>query len=229
MKPAKVPIPLSARVLPWFADRTAGLVRRAFRIRVSRAGFEPAKFASGPLVIAANHRSVLDAVLLRYVLPPQVRRRTVTIGARDFFAPAPTDRGARWVVRAVLCAYVVRAYRVCLIGRGDDMGDGVPAIMQAIEQGWNVILFPEGTRSRTGQMGRFRTGVAHIARATGAGVLPVWIAGTEDLLPVGARWLRTGAASLRAGEAIRVSEGESNRQFLDRMRAKIEELDEAGE
>lgn len=220
---------IETRLLPWLGDRKSDAVRLLFRVKVDWTGFDAEKFASGPLIIAANHRSLVDTVVVRLALPPAERRRTVTIGARDFFAPAETDRGLRWLVRAAVCQYIVRMYRVCLIGRGDDMGDGVPAITGAIARGWNVVLFPEGTRSRTKELGRFRMGVAHIARQTGARVLPVWISGTERVMPVGSRWLHSGAIRLFAGDPIQIGAGETNSEFLERMRGAIMGLASQGE
>lgn len=208
-------------VLRWIGDRESSLVRALWRITVDTQGLDAAAFSAGPTIIAANHRSLLDTVVLRYVLPPSIRCRTATVGARDFFAPAPSDRGVRWMVRSVLCTYIVGTYRVCLIGRGDDMGDGVGRIDALLQAGWHVILFPEGTRSRTGDLGRFRSGVAHLARLSSARVLPVWLGGTEALMPVGARWLHGGTITVRAGAPLVVQPDETNGAFLDRLRSSI--------
>lgn len=218
------PLDLHSDLYTWWGDRKSDITRVLFRIKIETSGFHEGMFAHGPLIIAANHRSLLDAVVLRIAVPPTQRRRTITIGGRDFFVPAPTDRGLRWLARTLTCGYIVRTYRVALIGRGDDMGDGVPIITSAIEHGWNVILFPEGTRARTHELGRFRSGVAHIARTTGAAVLPVWIEGSEKVLPVGAHCLRSGTIRMTAGEPIQVQADETNAQFLDRMRERIVSL-----
>ena len=208
-------------VLRWIGNRESSLVRTLWRITVDAQGIDPSAFAAGPTIIAANHRSLLDTVVLRYVLHPSVRARTATVGARDFFAPGPSDRGVRWLMRSMLCSYIVGTYRVCLIGRGDDMGDGVERITALLANGWHVILFPEGTRSRSGELGRFRSGVAHLARLSSARVLPVWLGGTDDLMPVGARWLQRGTITVRGGEPMNVRPDESNGAFLDRLRAAI--------
>lgn len=212
------------RLLTRIGDLESEVLRRLFRIGVVASGFDAAKFASGPVIIAANHLSLVDTVLLRYVLPPEVRRRTATIGARDFFAPGDADRGLRRVVKSISCGYIVSTYRVCLIGRGDDMGDGIPRIDRLLRDGWHVILFPEGTRSRDGRLGRFRMGVAHLAGQADVSVLPVWIGGTDGVMPVGRPWLRSGTVEARAGRLMRRGADEGSVEFLSRMRDEIERL-----
>ena len=214
----------TASAFAWIGDRSSDLVEHACRVRFTSAGFDSAKFAEGPMILSANHRSLLDTAAIRHALPATIRARTATVGARDFFSPAATDRGVKLWFRTALCAYVVRTYRVCLIGRGDDMGDGVERITGLLQAGWNVILFPEGTRARGATLGRFRMGVAHIARVTHARVLPIWIEGSDGLLPVGGKFINPGPVHVNAGAPMRIGADESNGDFLARMRHEIEAL-----
>lgn len=214
----------TSRMMCWCGDRVSELLRTGLRVNIKVLGVDASTFAAGPVVIAANHLSLVDTPLLRYVLPPTIRDRTFTVGARDFFAPAPSDRGVRRIFRHLLCGCIVGTYRVCLIGRGDDMGDGLPKIRSLLAQGWNIILFPEGTRSRTGALGRFRSGVAQIARESEAAVLPVHIRGTEGILPVGGRWIRSAPLTVTFGQPMRVGGDESNAEFLGRLRGQIASL-----
>ena len=118
----------TASAFAWIGDRSSDLVEHACRVQFSSAGFDNAKFAEGPMILSANHRSLLDTAAIRHALPAVIRARTATVGARDFFSPSDADRGVKRWLRSALCSYVVRTYRVCLIGRGDDMGDGVDRI-----------------------------------------------------------------------------------------------------
>lgn len=219
----------TSQVMCWCGDRVSEFLRLILQVNVKVLGLDVSTFAAGPVVIAANHLSLVDTPLIRYVLPPAIRDRTFTVGARDFFAPAPSDRGVRRVSRHLLCSCIVGTYRVCLIGRGDDMGDGLPKIRSLLAQGWNVILFPEGTRSRTGAMGRFRSGVAQIARESGVAVLPVHIRGTQGILPVGGRWIRSAPLTVTFGQPMRVGGDESNAEFLVRLRDQIASLGSVAE
>ena len=229
-KPAGVPESVRALIGPtasafaWIDDRSSDFIEHACRVQFSSAGLDSAQFAEGPMILAANHRSLLDTAAIRHALPTAIRARTATVGARDFFSPSASDRGVKRLFRTALCSYVVRTYRVCLIGRGDDMGDGVERITGLLQSGWNVILFPEGTRARSASMGRFRMGVAHIARVTHARVLPIWIEGSDRLLPVGGKFINAGAVHVNAGMPMRIEANESNSDFLARMRREIEAL-----
>lgn len=207
-----------ARVLAWLGDRFNAAACRLVPIRFEATGLGAGVFASGPVILVANHCSIVDTAAIRHALPPQVRARTATVGAQDLFTP-PQDAGmARAVLTRAAAACVVRAYSVCLVGRGEDTGDGVPRIRALLEAGWNVAIFAEGTRSRTGELGRLRAGAAHLSRQTGAPVLPVWIAGSAGVLPVGARRLQGGSVRVHAGAPMRVADGETAHAFMERVR-----------
>ena len=98
MKPGHSSVPpelvgVGPAILRWIGDRESSLVRALWRITIEVNGLDAEVFSSGPTIIAANHRSLLDTVVLRYALDPKVRVLTATVGARDFFAPAPTNSG----------------------------------------------------------------------------------------------------------------------------------------
>jgi 1-acyl-sn-glycerol-3-phosphate acyltransferase len=213
-----------SRSLSWCGDCLSDAFVGLRPIRFEATGFDLAKFDAGPSLIIANHISLLDTLAVRRALPTEIRSRTATVGARDFFEPSRSDRGLRRVLRSLSCFYVTHAYRVCMIGRGDDMGDGIPRMLTLLNEGWHVLLFPEGTRSRTGQMGRFRMGFAHLAERTGAPVIPVGIRGTDGVMNVGSPNIRSGRITLRAGEPSRIASGESHADFLARMREEIRVL-----
>jgi 1-acyl-sn-glycerol-3-phosphate acyltransferase len=213
-----------SRTLSWVGDRLSDVVVGIRPIRFSARGFDARKFESGATLIIANHISLLDTLAIRRALPGSVRARTATVGARDFFVPSASDRGVRRALRSLSCFYVTNAYRVCLIGRGDDMGDGIPRIAALLRSGWHVILFPEGTRSRSGQLGRFRRGFAHLAESTGAAVIPVGIRGTDGVMSVGNPMIRSGRIDVQAGEPCRIARGESGTDFLGRLRAEVQSL-----
>jgi 1-acyl-sn-glycerol-3-phosphate acyltransferase len=215
---------VGSRAMSWCGDRLSDLVVGLRPIRFKASGFDLAKFDAGPSLIIANHVSLLDTLAVRRALPRKIRSRVATVGARDFFQPSSSDRGLRRILRTLGCVYVTHAYRVCMIGRGDDMGDGIPRMLKLLDSGWHVLLFPEGTRSRTGKSGRYRMGVAHLAERTGVPVIPVGIRGTDGVMRVGSPNIRPGRIDVRAGEPSRIAPGESHAQFLARMRGAIEAL-----
>lgn len=156
-----------------------------FRLDVDGAAHVP---SAGPLIIAANHRSMLDVPLLVVASP----RRVTFMAKRNLF------RGRFWTALFHgLGGFPVEA------GTGDrgalDMG------MAVLDAGAVLGVFPEGTRSFRGPMGPFLNGTAWLALRSGAPIVPCAIVGTER--PAGEgwrRWLRLRRVRISFGSPIGV-------------------------
>src|SRR5699024_5075321 len=89
----------------------------------------------------------------------------------------------------------------------DDSKAAIASLDTALEvlgRGEAFGIYPEGTRSRDGRLYRGRTGVAHLALTAGVPVVPVGLAGTQDIQPVGSRWPRLADVSVSFGAPIEV-------------------------
>jgi 1-acyl-sn-glycerol-3-phosphate acyltransferase len=142
---------------------------------------------TGGVVLAANHLSFLDSVLLMYSLPRQVSflgkaEYLAAWPSRKLFPAAgmiPVDRSGRGVVQSLAWA------------------------SNRLRTGGVVGIFPEGTRSRDGLLHEGHPGVAHLALRTGAPIVPVGIIGSDVAQPPGARVPARGATvRLRFGSPI---------------------------
>lgn len=71
------------------------------------------------------------------------------------------------------------------------------AIVASLDLGFSILVFAEGTRSRTGEMGTFRRGAARIALATGVDILPIVIYGTYEVSPPGSPVVYPGEVTVR--------------------------------
>jgi glycerol-3-phosphate dehydrogenase (NAD(P)+) len=132
-------------------------------LRLQRIGGErlPRK---GPLLLASNHRSFLDP----FVIGALVRRPVYYMAKRELFE----KRWQAWILNALGAFPVDR-------GRGDTAAmDTARAILR---RGDCVVVFPEGTRVRSGPLGSPRRGVGRLALETGAPVAPVAVFGTEHV------------------------------------------------
>ena len=167
-----------------------------------------------PLIFVSNHTSHLDTPLILCSLPPAWRDRTAVGAAADYFFDA-------WW-RATATAIAFNAFPVERRGTGQ-VGE-TPG--RLLEGGWNLMLFPEGTRSPDGWAHKFRNGVAHLATTYDVPVVPIGIRGSYAAMPRGRGWPRPGRhpISIRYGVPLRPEAGEDVSDFTERVRGAIGEL-----
>jgi 1-acyl-sn-glycerol-3-phosphate acyltransferase len=143
-----------------------------WRVRVDGREHVP---AHGPAVLAANHQSFCDSLFLPLVVP-----RKVTYLAKAEYFDSPKTA---WFFRAVGQIPIRR-------GGGKESERALETAKDELESGHLIAVYPEGTRSLDPFVHRGRTGVARLSRECGVPVVPVGIAGTTDVQPVGSRFLR---------------------------------------
>jgi len=144
-------------------------------------GIDNLRGLSGPIVFVANHASHLDTPAILRALPRRWRKRTVVAAAADYFYK-----------RKIVAVAVTLLFNTVPIERrsGRATSRAMTHIDRLLDHGNSLLLFPEGTRNRTGSVGRLRFGAAKIAREHGAMIVPIYIEGTRAALPPGRHWLR---------------------------------------
>lgn len=150
---------------------------------------------TGPVIIAANHLSFVDSVVIPLVAP----RPVVFLAKADYF----NGRGVKgWLSRAYFTAI-----EAVPIERTDHRAAqaSLDLALQVLAAGRAFGIYPEGTRSRDGRLYRGRTGVAHLALTSGAPVVPVALIGTDRIQPVGRRLPRLHRVTVRFGSPLRFS------------------------
>jgi long-chain acyl-CoA synthetase len=147
----------------------------------------------GPVIIAPNHASHLDAPVVLAALPPDLRRRVAVAAAADYFFARPS-----------LGAFVGLLLNAFPFPRAGNSRAALAACRRLAEDGWSLLLFPEGTRSTTGAIAPFRPGVGWLAGDLGLPVVPVRIDGLLAVLPKGARWPRPGRVTIAFGTPLRI-------------------------
>jgi len=176
-----------------------GIVRTGVRTLL-RAGARPKTTGfehvpeTGGFIVASNHLSFLDSVIIQALLPRQVR----------FFAKADywTQRGLKGAVMRKFFDSVGSIP----VERGDQSAsvNALNQLVDFIESGDGVGIYPEGTRSRDGRLYRGRTGVGWLALTTGAPVVPVGLVDTDKLQPPGKSIILPRKFEIRVGEPVHV-------------------------
>src|SRR5262245_1818503 len=131
---------------------------------------------AGPVIIVANHASHLDAPLILGSLPRAIARRVAVGAAADYFFDA------RW--RAAVTALVFNAFPIERYG-SKRRSSLAPRL---IDEGWSILLFPEGTRSEDGWMSTLRLGPAQLCVTKSIPAVPVVLRGTFAAMPRGRNW-----------------------------------------
>lgn len=175
------------------------------------SGAEHLAELDGPVIVCPTHASHLDVSALRLALGPHHRRRLAPAVAADYWKPSRM----RWFFAAWLGAFpFVRSASA----------DSIAAAEALLARGWNILVFPEGTRTRTGEVGALRPGVGLIAKRSGRPVLPVRITGTHEMLPPGTRRVRRGQVEVKFGAPMSIGAEEDIRAFVARIDAAIHSL-----
>ena len=170
----------------------APLVRLVWRPRVRGADRIP---ATGPVILAANHRAAVDTAFIPLVAP----RRVAFLGKAEYF----TGRG----LRGRLMAAFLGALGYIPVDRSNARA-GLAALAagrEVLERGGAFGIYPEGTRSLDGKLHRGHTGVASLALSTGAVVVPVGLIGTERVQPIGRLFPRLARVEIRFGRPLEFS------------------------
>ena len=132
-----------------------------------------------PVILVANHVSHMDTPVILAALPRRLRKRTVVGAASDYFYRN------RWV--AMLVSFIFNTVPMDRCGGGLDK-HASSHLDRLLDRGWNLLIYPEGTRSRSGGTGRLKRGAAVLAARHHMSIIPIRVTGTHDAMPPGRFW-----------------------------------------
>ena len=160
----------------------------------------------------ANHQSHVDLVLIWAALPEELRRITRPIAAKDYWTKTPFKQ---WITTAVFNAIYVDRVKT-----GDQ--DPLEPLIDALENGDSIILFPEGTRGNQEEPQKFKSGLYNLAQKFPQVVLvPAWINNVQRVMPKGEIVPVPILCSVTFGAPIALGAGEDRGEFLTRARLAV--------
>jgi len=176
-------------------------------------GFERLDGMAGPALFVANHTSHLDSPVILRALPSGLRERVAIAAAADYFFKSPLLGG--------FVALALNAFPFTREGSAHRALEHCEALLDA---GWSVLMYPEGTRTTTGEIGRFRPGAGLVAVQTAVPVVPVYVGGLFDVMPKGRSLPRRGRASVAFGEPLYFEVGTRPAEATAAMEAVVRSL-----
>ena len=186
----------------WPMGRPARLIRAALQdvllspilrllCRPKVLGRENLNCVEGPVIFACNHASHLDSPLALNAIPRRLRLRTSVAAAADYFFQqrmVGTIAGLLW--------------NAFPFSRGGAVRPSIERCGVLLDKGWSVLLYPEGTRSTTGRMVPFKSGIGLIAVELRVPVIPVYVEGSDQVLPKGRLLPTPGRVTVHIGKPL---------------------------
>ena len=185
---------------------------------------EVAELPDAPVLVIANHVTAYDGALVLYALPAKLRRRVAAAMSGEML----TDmRHARNQPNAVANFFgpvtywlLTALFNVFPLPRARGFRRSFAHAGEAMDRGYSVLIFPEGTRSRDGRLHAFRPGIGLLAAESRVPIVPVALIGLGEIRASGARWFRSGKIEVRIGRTIPAAEEETDPA---RLTATLEE------
>jgi 1-acyl-sn-glycerol-3-phosphate acyltransferase len=185
------------------------LARAVTRVRVE--GDASAIPSEGPVILAANHISNADPVIVGAWLTPRLGRRIHWLGKKEMFD---------WPI----VGWIARNGGVVPVDRGGADVEAFRLAQRVLDAGHVLVVFPEGTRSPTGELQIPKDGLAMLALRTNATIVPIGVSNTDRVWPKGRAVPRPGGhATMRIGEPFKL--GDLLPPGMDRKTAKSQATD----
>lgn len=169
-----------------------------------------------PCIFFANHTSHLDFATIWAALPPAQRRRVRPVAGRDYWEK---DALRRWLAIRVFRAVLIERQKVTVAT------NPLTPMIDALDAGASLIVFPEGTRSPDGRLQPFKSGLHHLARTRPAvPLVPILLENLNRILPKGDFLPVPLIATLAVGAPLAFNPAEPKPAFLVRAQAALSAL-----
>ena len=190
-------------------NKTVELAQRALYDRLLRTKYEGRSNIPyhTNFIVAANHASHLDMGLVKMALD-DAGEDLVALAAADYFFDTKYKR-----------AYMENFTNLVPMERTGSLRQSLRHARSFLDRGYNALIFPEGTRSMSGEMADFKPVIGYLALAARVGILPIYLEGTYAAFPKGSTLLKSRDVGARIGRFIDIDELESITKGLPRAEA----------
>jgi long-chain acyl-CoA synthetase len=182
--------------------------------------------ATGPMLIIANHVTTYDLPLLLYALPRAIRLHTAAAMSGEMLEDLRHGRNRRWLNPLGPPAWllITTFFNVFPLPRRRDFQRSFAHAGEALDRGFHVFIFPEGTRSSDGTLAAFRPGIGLLVKQSSVPVLPIALRGLGELKTRKRRWFRSGNLQIRVGQPMHFAPDETEAAITARLHAEVEKL-----
>ncbi|GAB2451578.1 1-acyl-sn-glycerol-3-phosphate acyltransferase [Conyzicola lurida] len=180
-------------------------------------GTENVKGLERPFIVVANHSSHLDAPLVTGALPRASARYLAAAAAADYFFDVAWRRS--------LTALFFNAFPVDRTGGGSRSG----LAKELVSRGVPLLIFPQGGRGKTEEIGQFKAGAAVLSITSGAPVVPIALVGASTAMPRGRNWPVPGRKPVTVviGAPMHAASGETGTEFSARIQREVTDMHRA--
>ena len=193
------------------------LVKWVKRISWTTKGVEQLTLVDMPVLFASNHTSHVDTHVIMNVLPKNIRRQTAVAAAFDHFA----DADGKSFHKRIIQFLVASLWNAFSIERRKSPLRSIRTMQSLLEKHWSIVIYPEGTRSRTGDIARFKPGLAVVAKKTNRPVIPICVKDGLTVLPEATYIPKHGKISISFGKPLYFDESDTSESFMERVEQSV--------
>jgi long-chain acyl-CoA synthetase len=164
-------------------------------------------------ILIANHVSMLDTFAIYKSLPFKYQLNTCPAAAKDFFFKNKT-----------VGLLGKLTFNIFGFSRKEDTKQSLKDFGKLTDTNHNILIYPEGTRSRNGKLAEFKEGIGVIAREINIPIVPIKIKGLHEVLPTGNYWPKPGKIEIKIGKPLKFNKMQSPQEISKILHKIIEEM-----